>query len=410
MTRAILAGLLALAVTPQTRGPADEHRCAFTPRETSREVVVRNVGELERAAGRVEPDTTILLEDGEYALDDTIDLSVPGTVLRSQSGDRARVTIRGHGMGGGVGVALSVSAADVTIADLTVSDVSRHGIQIRGERQASRAVVHNVHIIDAGEQLLKGSVDREPPFADDGLVACSRFEYRDTAPSDYTDGVDLIAVRGWVIRDNTFVRIRGPQDQGYVAGPAILVWGNSQDTVVERNVIIDSFRGIAIGLVPGTADYARNSNREFDHQRGVVRNNVICNMASWADEAIEASASTDFLIEHNTVMTAGTNTDWSIGVRYPVSSGVVRNNLTSSRLMQRDGAQPELTGNVTDATPAWFVNADSCDLHLTSAAVGAIDAAVPTDDREDFDGLTAVGLSDVGAFEFRGRTTSGARR
>ena len=31
-----------------------------------------------------------------------------------------------------------------------------------------------------------------------------------TAPSDYTNGVDILATKRWVIRDNRFSRIRGP--------------------------------------------------------------------------------------------------------------------------------------------------------------------------------------------------------
>jgi len=409
MTRLLVTTVILVALgTAPARQPV--HRCDWTPPVTDRSVTVSNTRGLVRAIARAEPQTTILLEDGEYRLDDTLDLNVWGTVLRGLSGDRSRVVIRGDGMRGAVGVALSVSATDVTIADLTIRDVSHHGIQVRGERGASRPTVHNVHIIDAGQQLLKGSVARQPPYADDGLVACSRFEYRDTAPSDYTDGVDLIAVRGWVIRDNEFVRIRGPVNQGYRAGPAVLVWGNSQDTVVERNVIIDSYRGIAIGLVNGTADYARDGNREVDHQRGVVRNNVICNQAAWADEAIEANASSGFRIEHNTVLTAGRGTDWSIGVRFAVSSGIVRNNLTSTRVLQRDGAAADLAGNVTTARPEWFVDASACDLHLTAAAVAAIDAALPTGEpRLDFDGHPPSGPPDVGAFELRGGGPAGVR-
>jgi hypothetical protein len=32
-------------------------------------------------------------------------------------------------------------------------------------------------------------------------------------------------------RDNRFERIRGPQAKNYSAGPAILAWGGSRDTV-----------------------------------------------------------------------------------------------------------------------------------------------------------------------------------
>src|SRR5207237_343520 len=102
-----------------------------------------------------------------------------------------------------VGVAISVSATDVTIADLTAGEVGFHGIQVRGERGASRVAIHNVRLVDTGQQLLKGSTAGGPLHADDGLVSCSLFEYSDHAPSDYTNGIDVLAGRNWTVRNNT---------------------------------------------------------------------------------------------------------------------------------------------------------------------------------------------------------------
>ena len=395
--------LLNAAILAGTEGPLlQAHACGWSPPSTARHVVVRNTRELLQAVRAVEPQTTILLENGVYALDRMLDLPVPGTVLRSRSGHRDDVTIRGSGMTEGLGVALSVSAADVTIADLTVGFVRQHAVQVRGERAASRFTLHNVRLVDSGQQLLKGSVGTDSRYADDGLVACSLFEFTDTAPSSYTDGVDLLATKGWVIRDNEFRRIRGPRSAGYKAGPAILVWANAQDTIVERNLIVDSFRGIALGLVPGTSPRARDGERRTDHQRGVVRNNVVCNRHEWADEAIEANASSDILIEHNTVLTAGAVTTWSIGIRYAATSGVVRNNLTTRPFLRRDGGSADQSANIVDADETWFVDAPACDLHLAGAANAAIDAAIVAPDALlDFDRAERVGLPDIGAFEYR---------
>ena len=121
---------------------------------------------------------------------------------------------------------------------MTVRDVGYHAVQVRGESGASRFTLHNAVLQDTGQQLLKGSAATNGRFADDGLVACSSFSYTTNAPSDYTNGVDLLATKGWVVRDNQFQRIRGPESGGWSSGPAILVWAASEDTIVERNLIV----------------------------------------------------------------------------------------------------------------------------------------------------------------------------
>jgi hypothetical protein len=256
-------------------------------------------------------------------------------------------------------------------------------------------------VFDTGQQLVKGSL-AAAQAADDGLVACSLFEYTDHAPSDYTNGVDVLGGKGWIVRDNRFVRIRGPQDRRWSAGPAVLFWANSIDTVVERNVIIDSFRGIALGLMAGANALSRLGDGRFDHQGGVVRNNVLCNLNPWADEGIEVNSARDVQVDHNTVLVEG-GPRWSISVRFPASSGWVRNNLTSRPIIFRDGAKAGLGGNVTGSGREWFVAPQRCDLRLTPSATPALRAGVPLATvPDDFirKPRGTAGAPDAGAFEY----------
>ena len=165
--------------------------------------------------------------------------------------------------------------------------------------------------MDVGQQLLKGSYAPNGRSADFGLIACSLFEFSSNAPSSYTNGVDVIGARGWTVRDSAFRRIRGPESDRWRAGPAVLFWGGSEDTVVERNLVADSSRGIALGLAP------RAGADAFDHRGGVVRDNVVLNMHPWADEGIEANAADGAIIEHNTVLTRNATVPWSIAARFP---------------------------------------------------------------------------------------------
>jgi hypothetical protein len=370
----ILGATAALHGQPRSRPRpmAADARCAWDAPITAKTIHVENAQQLQQAAREVGPGTTILLEDGEYRLESMVDIAVPHVVVRSRSGDPARVVVRGDGMTERrVGVAISISAPDVTIADLTVGLVGYHGIQIRGERGASRAVVQHVRIIDTGQQLLKGSVAANGLYADDGLVACSMFEYTDHAPSNYINGVDVLAGRGWTVRDNRFERIRGRESEGWAAGPAILFWANSQDTTVERNVVLDSFRGIALGLGPGaSAALARGGERVLDHQGGRITNNVIGNLHEWADEGIEVNSARGVSIDHNTVLTEG-SLGWSISLRFPATEATVQDNLTSRQIISRNSARGQLRGNVQSARPGWFVDPAGGDFRLTAGAPAA---------------------------------------
>jgi hypothetical protein len=381
-------------------------RCGWTPPATVAVQRVHSVSELYGAVGNARAATTILLADGEYRLDRMLDVQTPGVVIRGASGDPSKVVLRGAAMTERqVGVALSISAPNITIADLTIGYVGFHGIQVRGERGASLVMIHNVRIVDTGQQLIKGSTDGGALHADEGVVACSTLEYGDHAPGNYTNGVDVIGGNNWVVRDNTIRRIRGVAAEGWASGPAILFWGNSRGTKVERNVIIDSFRGIAFGLGPGASGrLARDHEAFYDHQGGWIRNNVVVNLNSWADEGIEANAAGTVAIDHNTVLTEGT-LSWGISARFPGTIVFARNNLMSKPLTRRDGGQASVGGNVPTAASDWFVDAAHGNVALNGTNLTAVDAGVPlTDVSEDASRQprTQGKAPDAGAFEYRG--------
>ena len=393
---AIAFALPGLAQTPVGRPVSAQlvcQRCGWRPPAATRKVVVSSYAELDRAVRGARPGDEIVLADGRYSLERTLEIGAPGVTLRGQSGDPGRVTLHGRGMTGDtVGVAVAAGASRVTIADLTIRSVGFHAVQVRGESGASNFTLHNTVLEDAGQQLLKGSFNDNGQYASDGLVACSVFAYTRSAPSDYTNGVDLLGTRRWVIRDNRFARIRGPLN---AAGPTVLAWKGAEDTLVERNLIVDSFRGIALGLVD-------RYGAKPDHLRGVVRNNVVVNLNSWADEGIEANGASGARMYHNTVLVQGA-LPWSISVRFPMSSVDVRNNLTSKPVLSRNGGVLAFNqGNVSGATVEWFVSAPGLDLHLNPEAIRAINAGVALDDASgDFDRQprSAGTAPDAGAYE-----------
>ena len=366
-------------------------------------MIVNSMGDLRRAVNRAKPESTILLGDGLYQLDGvTLDIPVRGLVLRGEKGRQSRVLIRGRGMGERM-VAVSVSGSPgVTLADLTIGQVGFHGVQVRGESGAHGVVIHHVHVLDTGQQLIKGSAAQGGDPCRDGLVACSTLEYTESAPSDYTNGLDIINGEHWVVRDYIcFAWIRGPREPRISRrGPSVLFWGGSRDTVVERNWLVDCYRGIAFGLVQPQS----NAPDRLDHRRGIIRRNAVCNLNSWADEAIEVNASPGALVAHNTVLVEG-RVPWSIGIRFPTASARVWNNLSNHPILLRDGAKAELNANIVAARRDWFVGSSLGDLRLARGDSPAIDAGIViADDRQPTDRRPLVEGSapDAGAFEYRG--------
>lgn len=399
---AVAAVITALGPTPQANAAA---ACTPLAPATGTTILVDSTVELQDAVANLTSNTTILIADGTYNLTNTLNIrGVSNVTIRAESGNRDAVVLQGRGMSnssyGNVPHIMAVyDASAVLIADLTLSDAYYHLIQIHGEDDADGVHLYNLHLIDAGEQFVKGSTMGPPgPYADDGIVECSLFEYTDRGRSWYTNGVDVLAGSGWVIRDNTFRNIRAPE--GQLAGPAVLMWRNSLDTVVERNLFIECDRGIALGLSAPDGN-SRDGEGTYDHQGGIIRNNMIYR-AGPGDVGITVNYARDVEISHNTVVLNGTFPSGAIEYRFGSTSATIANNLTDGLIWQRDGADATLSGNMTTAESGWFVDAVAGDLHLVSSAE-AIDAVEsrPTV-TDDFDGHArpAGQTADIGADEW----------
>ncbi len=285
--------------------------CQPLPPPTGTVIQVSTVAELQSAVSNLTSNSTILIVDGVYDLSNTliIDGGVTDVTLRGASGNREAVVLRGRGMAnssyGNTPHGFLIRKSNrVTIADLTIRDFYFHNVQIQGEQDAQATRLYNLKLIDAGEQLVKVSSGGPPaPYADDGIVECSYLGYTDRSRDWYTNGVDVLAGARWVIRDNVFENIRAPQ--GQLAGPAILMWRNSIDTIIERNLFFECDRAIAIGLSSPDPSRARDGNSQYDHQGGIVRDNIIYRAGS-GGVGITAEYARGFKNYHNTVIINGT--------------------------------------------------------------------------------------------------------
>ncbi len=279
----------------------------------------------------------------------------PGIVIRSESGHRDQVLLRGPDEGPQAALhhVFLVSAPNVTIADLTFGYCRHHGIQVRGEAPFDVAGlrVHNCRIVNCNEQFIKGSSAPDDPVgATDGVIENCLFEFtRGWAYQYYTGGIDIHKGVNWTIRDNLFRNLRVPNNQTNIAEHAIHFWyrcpTRPQNVVVEHNWIFNCDRGIGFGLSSFAGGHHGGSS--------VIRSNLVYNSGEGAhtDVGIGLEHADSVRVEHNTVHVAGY---WApIEYRFAGSSNLVfRDNRVNAAIQRRDGAPPAtLEGNLVTAAP-----------------------------------------------------------
>lgn len=403
-----LCGAPARARLPDQAPPLPPPDATFTI------VNVNTSQQLADACWNLSSDEAIVIAPGTYHLDA---VSFPNGVdgrltvgrfgadpiqniqIRGATGNPADVVILGAGMLDAiVPFGFQVfTATDVVIADLTIGNVYYHALAVQGDQGAQRVRVYHARLFDAGQQIVKGT-----PGADDVTIEYSELfttagavNHPEGAPpgSCYTNAIDGVTSDRWIVRDNLIHDI-WCQDET-LAGPAVLLWQGSADTIVERNTILDSSRGIALGLV--SAD---------DHAGGRIRNNFIrWNAAApYAVDVPIYTTSPNAKVLHNTALTVGRYPN-AVEVRYQGATGVeVLNNLLDAAIQPRDGAMPAVSGNLGNAVPSWFVDVDGGDLHLAPDAVPVLDQVTRlADAMDDFDGQVRPadsGQADIGADEF----------
>ena len=321
---------------------------------------------------------------------------ISNILIRGSTNDPRDVEIVGDGMlDTTVPFGFQVfTATDVTIANLSVSNVYYHAIAFQGDQGAERIGLYGLRLYDAGQQIVKSSgagvdgvtIEYSELFFTNGAVVHPEGSPPNTC---YTNAIDALGVDDWVIRHNWIHDLRCAN--GELAGPSILIWRNSADTLVDSNLITNSSRGVYLGF------------ESSDHRGGVVQNNMIRwepNAGYAVDVGIYTPAPGS-LILHNTVVT---NDEYpnAIEVRYSSATNVeVVGNLVHGAIAMRNGATAEMIDNVDVSASAWFVDESTGDLRLTSLATPAIDAsASPRSPATDFSGQIRDSAPDAGADEF----------
>ena len=362
---------------------------------TASAVVVGTVNELVIAVNNANAggDKLIECENGTYLLASLLHIIADSITVRSLSGNRDSVTIRGQGMTGGVSHVFLVQGSDFSVYDMAIGWVANHAIQIQGELNADRPHISNARFVDTYEQMLKVSAGGAE-YCDGGIVENCLFEYTaGIGPQYYIGGIDCHRSRNWIVRNCVFKYIRSPS--GSIAEHAVHFWNNSENTIAECNWIINCDRGIGFGLGSSL------------HIGGIIRNNIIYHDTTegFADVGIAIETCPDCQIYNNTIYHEHTYAN-AIEYRFAATTNAyIANNLTNKNIQARNGATGTDTSNITTAQSSWFISVPTGDLHLAFAVPTVVDAGIAiTGLTHDFDGdprPQGAGF-DIGADEYTG--------
>lgn len=376
-------------------------------------IEVSSVDELFAAAERVKPGGTILLGDGHYMMPRYFEIHTDRVTLRSASGKREHVVLDGARSRHGELVGIS-RCSGVTLADLTIQNIRHNGFKINSNTNVQNLTIYNCIIHNIWQRGVKGVRvpeadrdqmrpkncriqyclfynDRPKRFTDDPADRPDNFN------GNYVGGIDVMYAKNWIISDNVFTGIRGRTGE---ARGAVFIWHDSQDCIVERNIIIDCDTGICLG------NSSRGAGTKIHCTRCIVRNNFVTRAP---ENGILADYTQDCKILHNTVYDPRSRLRRLIRLVHDNDGLLVANNLLSGPPMRIE-SQSRITfqNNLEKDVTGWLADPQAGDLHLTREAGGAIDRAAPVAGfDEDIDGEARGQRPDIGADE---RATATARR
>jgi hypothetical protein len=365
---------------------------------------VATAEELLTVVERAGPGHTILLADGRYKPPRVLVLQQKKDLtIRSAEGDPTKVILSGKGWESnakGDDIVHIGHCDGVTIADLTFADCCSYGIKIEAENAPENIHIYNCRFRDIGVRAIKGSAGQDPNIrAVKGSIRYCSFENTRVPPADwlyggdYISAIDMMALEGWTVSDNSFRNIKGRNGGGRAA---IFIWVRSRRIVVERNLIVDCDRGVSFGN-PGQSTANTAGERLVYVADGIIRNNFIaggsdCGIELWHAERIKVFNNSVWRPERN----------WSRGIR--IGTGTTQTEVVNNLVhgdIRLDGGEAQLRNNLSGWLDGDFVDPVSGNLELTDRATTAIDQGVSLSEvTDDIRGRRRSGRPDLGAWEF----------
>lgn len=364
-------------------------------------VTVSSVNQLENAVSAANSggDKNIIISASSvpYNLDGIyLRLTADNITVRGATGKSDDVVLDGRYITTEI---FQVIGSHITIKDLTLKRAVYHPIHVYPEsKNVAGTLVENVRIIDPGQQAIKINQDGAKMFsATTGTIKNSRIELSaagrakvwEINGSCYTGGVDGHHAIGWNIADNT---IEGFWCEDGLSEHGVHLWSFSQNTVVERNLIINCDRGIGFGL------------GDSGHIGGIIRNNMIFHDAghAYSDVGISLETASGAEVYNNTIYFQHSYPN-AIEYRFAATTGgSIQNNLTNKAISSRNGGTATVSHNIVSAQNSYFKDVTVGDLHLSYAVPGVIDSGIYIADLQvdiDKELRAGSGSIDIGADE-----------
>lgn len=398
---------------------ATENYCPQLPLNSNYNIINVNPSQatsLDTIVYNAPENTTILLEDGIYYIDNQLNFNVSNVELRSASSNRDSVIIDGQY---NVGTIVSIRASNITIADLTIKQAYYHPIHIAGG--GDYAKIYNLHIIDGREQQIKINPSGTT-YNDFGEVACNLIEWTDIGREYhqthltpgyicYTGGMDFHQAWGWTVRDNEIKNIYC--NNSGVAEHGIHFWDSCRDAIVERNKVINCTRGIGFGLGEtsgGKRIYPDNplagtglegQETYVGHIGGVIKNNLIyADIGIYYDSGIGLEQAWNVSVYHNTIYSEHGSFNVAIDSRWSNSNPLIQNNLYYPQMVIRNYATPTYINN-TRSNSNMFVNVLGVNFNLVndSLSISNQGELIPSVSK-DILGNSRNNPADLGAYEY----------
>lgn len=290
--------------------------------------------------------TAISVQPGSYRLPNTLVLKGSNIAIIGLGNSPFDVELSGNGMKATKGVdnLIYMTGNNILLENFLMQQAGNHLVQIASEFGGDNAKFRNLVFQDAYEQLLKVSFNKTKRNNDAkyGLVESCLFRYTaGIGPNWYIGGIDAHGIKFWQIKNNVFDSIASPVKQ--IAEHAIHLWNYTETNLVNNNVILNSDRGIGLGMRNGKPLPVGYSNLA-----GQIENNIIIHTANehkFADVGIIIEDSPETIVKGNLIYIE-TSYPNAIESRFEASSdSIILGNVTNKSVINRDGADTTFLGN-----------------------------------------------------------------
>jgi|GEM_PF-868050 len=382
--------------------------------QTSKRIVpVKNSGQMVRAVKHAQPGDIILLEPGVYKLKAyNINISSPGTAGMP-------ICVRAKRFGQ-VLIEFDTFEGFLINAPYWIFE----NLEIKGVRKNHNEGEHAFHIIGRGKGFVlrnsrihgfnsilkangskgaKGSIK----FPDGALIENNTFYNPDIRRTSHpVTVIDVVGGNNWIIRGNfisDYAKGRGDR-----ISYAAFIKGNASGGVFENNLVIGEYRhtgGTRVGLSFGGGGtgyrFSRENTAAIEHTAGIIRNNIVMYCP---DVAVYLNESADTKIYNNTLYKT-----MGIDVRFGASSAIIKNNLMTGRIKERDGGRAFVSNNLIVSSRSmlkksfsdWFAHPEKADFSLNKQGPFIDKGLFLPEIYDDFCGKKRTGKPDIGAYEYK---------